>query len=189
MTWIMARRNRDLPAGYVYHVGNRGSRKGPLFDSPADFHAFEQLVAMARNLHPVRILAYCLMFNHWHFLLWPMEDDALSRFMHWVTGRHALLRRRNTQTVGEGAVYQSRFWAIPMLDHWHHLAAWRYVERNPVEAGLVMRAEEWRWSSACQANRANDVLSLDLGPLPRSSDWLEIVNASSVDQLIDYFEA
>ena len=144
---------------------------------------------MARNLHPVRILAYCLMFNHWHFLLWPMEDDALSRFMHWVTGRHALLRRRNTQTVGEGAVYQSRFWAIPMLDHWHHLAAWRYVERNPVEAGLVMRAEEWRWSSACQANRANDVLSLDLGPLPRSSDWLEIVNASSVDQLIDYFEA
>lgn len=184
----MARRNRDLPVGYVYHVGNRGSRKGPLFDSPADFDSFKELVATARDLHPVRILAYCLMFNHWHFLLWPTEDGALSRFMHWLTGRHALLRRRNTKTVGEGAVYQSRFWAFPMLDHLHLLAAWRYVERNPIEAGLVMRAEEWQWSSACPTNGDSEVLSLDLGPLPRSANWLEIVNASSADHLIDYFE-
>jgi putative transposase len=183
----MARRTRELPVGYVYHVGNRGSRKGPLFDSPTDFDAFEQLAAMARERHPVRIISYCLMSNHWHFLVWPMEDGALSRFMHRLTGEHALGRRRNTKTVGEGAVYQSRFWDVPMLDHLHLLAAWRYIERNPVEAGLVTRAEEWRWSSACQT-RGEDALSLDLGPLPRSANWLEIVNASSADHLIDYFE-
>jgi putative transposase len=183
----MARRHRELPVGYVYHVGNRGSRKGPLFDSPTDFDAFERLTAMARDRHPVRILSYCLMSNHWHFLVWPMEDGALSDFMHLLTGKHALGRRRKTKTVGEGAVYQSRFWDVPMLDHLHLLAAWRYIERNPVEAGLVTRAEEWRWSSACQT-RGENALSLDLGPVPRSHNWLDIVNASSADHLIDYFE-
>ena len=174
--------------GYVYHVGNRGSRKGPLFDSPADFDAFVQLLSMARERHPVRIIAYCLMSNHWHFLLWPMEDGALSRFMHWLTGKHALERRQNTKTVGEGAVYQSRFWAVPMFDPLHLLAAWRYVERNPVEAGLVGRAEEWQWSSACATNTDSGGLNVDLGPLPRTANWLEVVNSSSVDHLIDYFE-
>ena len=142
---------------------------------------------MARDRHPVRILSYCLMSNHWHFLVWPMEDGALSDFMHLLTGKHALGRRRTTKTVGEGAVYKSRFWDVPMLDHLHLLAAWRYIERNPVEAGLVARAEEWRWSSACQT-RGEDALSLDLGPVPRSNNWLDIVNASSADHLIDYFE-
>jgi putative transposase len=184
----MARKKRELPAGYVYHVGNRGSRKGPLFDRPADFDGFVELVKLARNLNAVRIVSYCLMSNHWHFLLWPMEDDAISGFMHWLTGQHGLLRRRETNTVGEGAVYQSRFWAVPMLDHLHLLAAWRYIERNPVEASLVERAEEWRWSGACPRNGEDNVLDLDLGPLPRPANWLEVVNASYADHLIDYFE-
>ena len=135
----------------------------------------------------VRIIAYCLMSNHWHFLLWPLEDLALSRFMHWLTGTHARRRRRWTNTVGEGAIYQARFWAQPIFDALHLLAAWRYIERNPVEAGLVTRAEKWPWSSASEVDF--EALKLDLGPVPKPGNWLEIVNAGYVDHLIDYLDA
>jgi putative transposase len=168
-------------------VGNRGSRRGPLFDGPHAYAAFEQLVAATRNLYAVRIIAYCLMFNHWHFLLWPLADDVLSLFLKRLTEAHAAEWRRETKTVGQGAVYQARFWDTPTLDHFHLLAAWRYIERNPVEAGLVARAEDWPWSSASTVPR-NRPLKVDLGPVPRPANWLEIVNSSHVDWLIDYLE-
>jgi putative transposase len=183
----MARPHRYLPAGYVYHVGNRGSRRGPLFDSAGDFDAFERLVAQARELVAVRIIAYCLMFNHWHFLLWPLDDNAVSSFMHRLNGRHGRRRRWRTKTVGQGAVYQARFWAFPTFDELHTLAAWRYVERNPVEAGLVKQAEHWRWSSASAVNRDTG-LQIDLGPVRRPDNWFDVVNSSSVDRFVDYFD-
>jgi putative transposase len=175
-----------LPAGFVYHVGNRGSRKGPLFDGAESLLAFERLVDRARGLFPVRLLAYCLMRNHWHFLLWPIEDDAISRFMHWLTGTHARHRRHETKTDGEGALYQARFWADPIFDELHLTAAWRYIERNPVEAGLVERAEYWRWSSAYPLEKDPDRLSMDFGPFQRPGNWLEIVNGEA-EQLLDTF--
>jgi putative transposase len=183
----MARPPRIVPAGFVYHVGNRGSRKGPLFDGADDYNAFERLVADVRDAFAVRIIAYCLMYNHWHFLLWPLENGVLSRFVKRLAESHASSWRRQTNTVGEGAVYQSRFWNAPIFDHLHLLAAWRYVERNPVEAGLVERAEDWPWSSASN-RRSDSPLTMDVGPFPRPANWLEIVNASYVDLLIDYQE-
>jgi putative transposase len=183
----MARRLREVPAGFVYHVGNRGSRKGPLFTSPSTYAAFERLVASMRDRHAVRIIAYCLMFNHWHFLVWPLADNVLSSFMKSITEAHASEWRRETKTVGQGAVYQARFWASPMLDPLHLLAAWRYIERNPVEAGLVARAEDWPWSSASR-DRPNRVLTVDLGPVPRPANWLEIVNSSCCNRFVDYLE-
>jgi putative transposase len=183
----MARRPRLVPAGFVYHVGNRGSRKGPLFDGPDDYAEFERLVAATRELHAVRIIAYCLMVNHWHFLLWPLADDVLSPFMKSLTETHATDWRRGTKTVGQGAVYQARFWDTPTLDHLHLLAAWRYIERNPVEAGLVARAEDWHWSSAA-IDRPDRALVVDRGPIPRPENWLEIVNSSCVDWIIDYVD-
>jgi putative transposase len=182
----MARPPRRLATGSVYHVVNRGSRKGPLFDGPDDYDAFERLVVAARSRFAVRIIAYCLMLNHFHFLLWPIEALAISRFMHWLTGTHASHRRRVTQTRGEGAVYQARFWAHPMYDDLQLLAAWRYIERNPIRAGLVERAEDWRWSSASLSRNESDRLTLDLGPCPRPVNWLDIVNASYCNRFIDY---
>jgi putative transposase len=175
-----------LPTGFVYHVVNRGSRRGPLFESSEDYDAFERLVISARDHYPVRIIAYCMMKTHWHFLLWPIEDTAISRFMHWLTGMHAAQRRRETASCGEGAVYQARFWAEPIFDERHLLAAWRYIERNPVTAGIVERAEEWRWSSASRSLSEPNRLTVDLGPCPRPDNWLEIVNASYYDEFIDY---
>ena len=124
----------------------------------------------------MRIVAYCLMPNHWHLLLWPETDRDLSRYLHWVTGTHAHRWRRTTETLGEGAVYQGRFGSTVVLDQLHLLSVWRYIERNPVEAGLTRRCEEWPWSSAAHLVGRHSDLTLDAGPIARPPDWLAIVN-------------
>jgi putative transposase len=172
----MARRHRITYGGVVYHVCNRGSRKGALFNSPDEYTAFVRLLADGRVRHPIRIIAYCLMPNHWHLLLWPKEDGDLSLYVGWVTNRHAQRFRRGTDTIGQGAVYQSRFQAVGVKDPIHLLDVWRYVERNPVKAGLVERAEEWHWSSAASQRLGRRDLVLDDGPVSRPPEWLAIVN-------------
>ena len=105
----MARRRRITPGGYVYHVCNRGSRKGVLFDTYEDFEAFTILMNDARGKTGMRIPAYCLMSTHVHFLLWPRRDGDLIRFMHWLTSTHAKRFHQRRGSVGTGAVYQSRY--------------------------------------------------------------------------------
>ena len=161
----------------MYHVCNRGSRKGLLFTAPQDYIAFLRRLAEALALFDMRILAYCLMPNHWHFMLWPRQDGDLSEFMHWLTGTHAGDWRRGSDTIGEGAVYQSRFRGIPILDSYQLVSVRRYVERNPVAAHLVRRAQDWRWSSAAEDSfREIEIIE---GPCPGPADWLQYVNADN----------
>jgi putative transposase len=164
--------------GCAYHVCNRGSRKGVLFETSDDFDNFEQLMNEARAKRPMRITGYCLMRTHVHFLLWPREDGDLSRFMHWLSGTHARRWHWQRRTIGTGAVYQSRYVSVPITDDRHLLSAWRYIEKNALEAGLVKRAEDWRWSSAWQAVSACPTFVVDEGPIPRLSNWLDFVNDS-----------
>jgi putative transposase len=173
---IMARPRRITFGGVLYHVCNRGARKGPLFTSPDEYTAFVELLAYGRELKVMRIVAYCLMVNHWHLLLWPERDGDVSRFLHWLTTTHACRLRRQTKTVGQGAVYQSRFRAVGVQDSLHFLRVCRYIERNPVAANLVQRAEIWEWSSAKHRPGANDDFPMDDGPMPLPADWLAIVN-------------
>ena len=143
----MARTKRFTLANYVYHVLNRGAKKALLFAQPSDYRAFQELLLTAKQRVPMRILAYCLMPNHWHLLLWPFGDGDLSRFMRWLTVTHASRWARAHECVGDGAVYQSRFKSIPIECGSHLFWAWRYVERNALRANLVSKAEDWRWCS------------------------------------------
>ncbi len=118
--------------------------------------------------------------NHWHFLLWPDGDDQLPKFMHWLTGTHAGRWRRDTVSQGEGAVYQSRYTAVTVQDQRQLLTVWRYVERNPVEAGLVDEAQDWPWSSAGQLSNPSPDLVLDAPPIVRPADWLSFVNRREI---------
>ena len=147
-----------------------------LFRSSAEYRAFIDLVAEARSIRPMRIVAYCLMINHWHFLLWPEKDGQLSKFMHWLTTTHASHWRRESTSIGEGAVYQSRFTAVPVDDLFQLLIAWRYIERNPIEAGLVSLAEDWPWSSASVEALVH--LPIDAGPIPRPPS--SFINAAEI---------
>jgi putative transposase len=174
----MPRRRRSAPGGVVYHVCNRGSRKGELFRYYADYGEFTRLTAEARCVREMRIIAYCLMPNHWHFLLWPEKDGQLSRFMHWLTTTHATRWRGQSRTTGEGAVYQSRFTSVPVHHPFELVRVWRYVERNPIVAGLVSRAEEWPWSSAAQLSEPSPDLPVDSPPMPRPP--LSLVNSAEL---------
>jgi putative transposase len=155
-----------------FHVLNRAAKRAVLFESTADYAAFEDAIDEAVARHAVAIFAYCIMPNHWHFVLSPKRGHALSRFMHWLTTTHARRWQDARGLTGLGAVYQGRFKAIPIRDDYHFLRVCRYVERNPLRASLVTRAEEWRWSSLRQERPA----WLMDWPVPRPDGWTAEVN-------------
>jgi putative transposase len=98
----------------------------------------------------MRLLAYSLMPNHWHLVVWPRRDDELSDFGHWLTLTHTQRWHAHYHDVGTGHLYQGRFKSFPIEEDGHFLQVCRYVERNAFRAGLVERAEAWRWSSLWQ---------------------------------------
>ena len=173
--WTMARKRRFTHGGYVYHACNRGSRKGELFESYGDYEAYLKLMEVARGKFAMRVIAYCLMVNHLHFLLYPRDSTSLVRFMHWLTTSHASRFHRIRGSVGTGAVYQSRYVSRPISEDRRFFTALRYVEQNAFAAGLVSRAEEWRWGSAWNGSPSSTFV-IDESPLPRPSNWLEILN-------------
>jgi len=177
----MPRRLRIAPAGFVYHVMNRAAGRLVLFETPSDYIAFEHVLSLGQLRTGMRILAYCLMSNHWHLLLWPDRDGALSTFAHWITTVHARRWVLAHDSVGRGAVYQSRFKAVPVQTDEHLLTVWRYIERNPVRASLVSRAEWWPWSSLAESRRDRDTPVLAKPPIQLPHDWIERVNRPSTD--------
>jgi putative transposase len=124
----------------------------------------------------MRITAYCLMRTHFHFLLWPQGDRDVPRFMQWLTTTHASRWHRQRHTVGTGAVYQSRYVSKPISDARHYVSVLRYVERNALTAGVVKRAEAWRWCSAWSHDGSEPAFAIDEGPIKRPSNWLLILN-------------
>ena len=175
----MPRQARAAPGGYVYHALNRAVARMRLLRKDGDFDAFERVLIEAMEKHPIRLLGYCLMPTHWHFLLWPARDDDMSRFLRWLTMTHTQRWHAHYRRTGTGHVYQGRFKSFPIEQDDHCYGVLRYVERNALRAKLVRRAEDWRWSSLYHRLRGpSDPLGrlLHAGPLPLPSDWLELVN-------------
>jgi putative transposase len=141
----MARLARIVIPDVAHHVTQRGNRRQPVFFSDEDYAAYRDLVAAACAANGVRCLAWCLMPNHVHLILTPGDADGLRAALADAHRRYA--RRINFAHGWTGYLFQGRFASYPM-DAAHLMAAVRYVERNPVKAGLVRRAEGWRWSSA-----------------------------------------
>ena len=172
-------------AGVVFHVLNRGVRRMRLFDKPSDYEAFLHLLAKAQQRVPVRCLSYCLMPNHFHFVLRPDADGDLSRFMFWLTTTHSVRWNAWRDQTGTGHVYQGRFKAFPIYQDGHFLRVCRYVERNALRAGLVARAEHWQWSSLAQRTGVDRAVGLADWPIPRPSDWLTLVQSENAADVRD----
>src|SRR5215831_2648062 len=143
----MARRTRCSDAGYVYHVLNRAVGRAMLFAKSADYAAFEQVLRQAHQRSGMRLLAYAALPNHWHLVVWPAEDGALSTYAQWLTVTHVRRWHAHYHSEGTGPVYQGRFKSFPVQVDDHFLTVCRYVERNPLRANLVKRAEDWHWSN------------------------------------------
>lgn len=172
----MPKRRPQDSGGIVFHVLNRGVRRMQLFDRPGDYDAYLSLFAAGQRRTPMRCLAYCLMPNHFHFVLWPYEDRDLSDFMFWLSTIHARRWHLARGPGSNGHVYQGRFKALPVCADGHFLRVCRYVERNPVRAGLTSRAEDWAWSSFAQRiGRRRGILLADW-PVQRPESWAEIIN-------------
>jgi len=172
----MPRRPRVSTAGLFFHVVNRAAKRSTLFESAADYEAFERVLASAIARSDVSLFAYCVMPNHWHLLLSPRVNGALSRFMHWLTTTHARRWQTLRELDGQGAVYQGRFKAIPVGDDRHFLWVCRYIERNPLRAGLVGSAEDWPWSSLAKRQEECDQSCLTGWPMSLPVDWAAQVN-------------
>ncbi len=179
----MPRIARIAPGGFVYHALNRAVARLPLFEKDADYTAFERVLVEAQEKHPTRILAYCLMPNHWHFLLWPRQDGELTDFLRWLTHTHTMCWHAHHHTGGTGHLYQGRFKAFPVQADEHFYAVARYVERNPVRAGLVERAENWQWSSSRVRHNGPEEMQRLLAkwPMPLPKDWLRMLNRAETE--------
>ena len=141
----MARLARITVPRIPYHVTQRGNRRQPVFFSDDDYRTYLQVLKQQSVRWSLRVLAYCLMTNHVHLIVVPQREESLTRAI-------AETHRRYTRSVNfregwRGYLWQGRFASVP-LDEPYLYAAMRYVERNPVEAGLVRQAADYPWSSA-----------------------------------------
>ena len=175
---FMPRSSRIAPGGVVYHVVNRANGRLRLFRKETDFLAFYNVLLQAQQRHPIRLLAWCLMSNHWHFVVWPRREGELSRFFGCLGLIHAARWQVAHDAVGMGHVYQARFKNFMIQQDAHLLWVLRYVERNPLRAGLVRRAQDWPWSSLYARLHGPPPIRelLSDWPIDRPDDWTAQVN-------------
>ena len=130
MRCSMPRRARIAPGEIIYHALNRVNGRSQLFDKPEDYVAFERIMVAAMRRSPIRLLAYCLMPNHWHLVLWPKKNDEMIEFLRWLTLTHSQRLHVHRHTTGYGHVYQGRFKSFPVEQDQAALNVIRYLERN-----------------------------------------------------------
>jgi putative transposase len=143
--FIIAHLPRIVVPHQPHHIVQRGNRRLDVFFSDEDRIAYLNHIQEASKRYGVVIWAYCLMNNHAHFVAVPSEADSLARCFSEAHVRYT--RRINVQKGWKGHLWQARF-GSSVLDENHLIAAVRYIERNPVRAGIVRNAWEYPWSSA-----------------------------------------
>ncbi len=143
----MARAPRIDVGGHVYHVINRANGRATIFSSDEDYKDFEYLLSEIKETFEMRILAYVVMPNHWHLLLYPKKDGDLAKSMQWLTTSHARRHHTRKRTIGGGHLYQDRYKSFLVEDDAHLLTVLKYIERNPIRAQLANNTKGWRWGS------------------------------------------
>ena len=164
----MPRIPRGQQAGFVYHVINRGNGRATIFHKAQDYQAFLSMLALAKARHPVKMLAFSLMPNHFHFVIEASHHQSLSRFMQWLLTSH--VRRYHKHYGSSGHVWQGRFKSFPVQRDEHLLVVLRYVLQNPVRSGLAASVDDWPWSSWCR-NELADPCSVEV-----ETNWLAHVD-------------
>jgi putative transposase len=134
----------------------------------------------------MRILAYCLMPNHWHLVLYPKKDKDLSEFMRWLTTTHARQYRVKTKSIGHGHLYQGSYKSFPIEEDQHLTTLIRYVEQNPLRATLVQQAQDWKYSSLYRRLRGTPKQKKLLAklPTPLPHNYLKEVNTFYTEETL-----
>jgi putative transposase len=176
----MPRTSRSLVAGGHYHVISRGNNRAQLFEDSCEYNAFLGLIRRAQQRTPLSLLAACVMPNHVHLVVAQQGAGDISRWMHWLLTTHG--HRHHLGRQSSGRVWQGRFKAFPIQKDVHLLTVMRYVERNPLRAGLVDRAEGWAWGSLAWRLRSDWQELLASPPLALPANWIEWVNGPQTSE-------
>jgi len=176
----MPRIARVVVPGIPHHVTQRGNRGADVFLEAQDRQRYLSVMSHYARQHRVDIWAYCLMSNHVHFVMLPHTPDSLARTLRDAQRSHAVYL--NEKLNQRGHLWHSRYFSCA-LDEAHLWAAARYVERNPVRAGLVAAAQDHPWSSAAAhcGIRSDPLLSPDFPPLGVVPDWAEWLAEAATD--------
>lgn len=140
----MGRENRIIDPGSVYHAGSRGNNRGRIAWDREDYETLADLLARTARRHGWRVLAWCLMPNHYHVVP-RMPRDGFSVGFQQINGTYS--RRTNRRYGRSDHLWKNRPWSFELTSPAHEVASILYVNRNPVEAGLCARAHEWVYSS------------------------------------------
>jgi len=186
----MARINRVDVGGEVYHVLNRANARVQIFDNDKDYQQFENILEEAVEKFDMRLLAYCIMPNHWHLVLYPKTDGDLQAFMSWLTNTHTRRWHVAKGTVGQGHLYQGRYKSFICEQDEHLFTVLRYVERNAKTAHLVKKAEKWKWSSLWRREygTSKQRQMLSSWPITTPKNYLTIVNEAITNKELERLE-
>jgi len=167
---FMSRVARVVAPGFPHHVTQCGNRRADIFETDADREAYLRFLKKYCDKRGLSVWAYCLMTNHVHLVVVPQTEASLGQALRDAHTVYAMYFNSRTQLSGH--VWQGRFYSCP-LDESHLWAAVRYVELNPVRAGIVERAEDYSWSSASAhcGLRGDNVLSREFPPAGVVDDW------------------
>ena len=142
----MPRIGRVVLPNYPHHIVQRGHNRRAVFAEAADFEYYLATLAQFKAAYDVKVYGFCLMTNHVHLILGPGEAVAgLGQLMKRLAGRQT--RYVNRQEGRRGTLWESRYKSSPIQTEAYLLACCRYVELNPVRAGITDRPEGYRWSS------------------------------------------
>ncbi len=179
----MPRIARVVAPGLPHHVTQRGNRRQRTFFGDGDYEAYIELMAEWCRACGVEVWAYCLMPNHVHLIVVPESEDGLRRGLGEAHRRYT--RRVNFRKRWRGHLWQGRFSSC-VLDEQHLLAAARYVEMNPVKAGLVATPQTYRWSSASAHLKKRDDRLVRVEPLlSLVGPWRRFLSQSQDGQTIE----
>lgn len=169
----MPRMARLVVPGYPHHVTQRGARKQKTFFREQDYEKYIEIMAAIKRKLEVAIWAYCLMPNHVHLIVVPNRHNGLAQLFGQSHRTYAL--EINRRDGWQGHLWQERYHSF-VMDEEHLLAAVRYVETNPVRAGLCSDPSQWKWSSYHAHLSRKDDLLVEVGPMQeRIVDWKKFV--------------
>lgn len=179
---VMARALRNTAPDRIHHVINRGNRRRVIFYKSGDYKAFLRVLREAADRFDLKPIAFSLMNNHWHIVLRPSEAVSISTYMHWVTSTHVRRYQVHYGEVGSGHVYQARYTSRVCKNERHLLSLIRYVEANPLKAGIVPRAEDWRWSSLWLRVHGDPDGLLCECPIELPPNWAHYINTTTLQK-------